>query len=376
MTTNQIYAIVNSINSQGAAISNITATDAQSFISLGNDILSSDSNTESFLNRMVQLIGLHIFSYREYRNKLKRMYKNDFEWGAIVQKVAVAMPEAETDESYNLVNGQSVDHWKVSKPEVFQKLFVTRTPYKFRMTRAYHQMQEAFRDEASFERFWAACAGELRNAIEFSIENLGRATIANYIAEVSGTAREIPLVTQFNTELGLTGQDALTAQTALHSDLFLNFAIGRINHHANMMGELTVRYNDGTKPRFTPEDKRVIRLLSDFDTRAQTVTQYAAYHDRFVSVGGEWDSIAYWQNSKVGEESKISVKRKSDGTTKNISNIIAVVNDVDALGLYKEKEWTLSTGWNADGSYITQVHHLIQLWFNDLSENFAFFTLN
>lgn len=376
MNTNQIYAIVNSINSQGAAISGVTVTDTASFVSLGNDVLSSDTNTESFFSRLVQLIGLHIFSFREYRNKLRHMYKNDFEWGAIVQKVAVGMPEAEADESYNLVDGQSVDHWKISKPEVFQKLFVTRTPYKFRMTRAYHQLQEAFRDEASFERFWAACAGELRNAIEFSIENLGRATIANYIGEVQGTQREIPLVTQFNTELGLTGADALTPQTALHSDLFMNFAIGRINHHANMMGELTVRYNDGTKPRFTPADKRVIRLLSDFDTRAQTVTQYAAYHERFVEVGGDWDSIAYWQSSKLGDESKVIVKRKSDGTQKTVNNVIAIAHDIDALGLYKEKEWTLSTGWNADGSYITNVHHLIQLWFNDLSENFAYFTLN
>lgn len=376
MQTNQIYAVVNDVVKQGAAISNITAVDAQSFVALGNDILSSTNNVESFMERLVQRIGKSIWSFREYRNKLGDMIKDDFEYGAIVQKVAVLMPEFEKDEAYNLVDGQSVDHYKISKPDVVQKLFVKRSPYKIRITRPLWQIKEAFVSEADMGRFIASVMGEVRNAIEFALEELGRATLCNFIAEVQGTAREIPLVTDFNTEMGLTGADALTATTALHSDLFLNYAIGRINHHAKMMTEMTVRYNDGTKPRFTPEDKRVIRLLSDFDTRAQTVTQYAAYHDQYVSVGGVWDTISYWQNAKRGNEANIIVKRASDGTQKTINNVIATIYDRDALGMYKKDEYVLSSPINADGAYQNTVWHLMQLWFNDTSENFVFFTLN
>ena len=376
MDTNQIYAVVNDINKQGMAISPITAVDTQSFVSLGNDVLSSSVNTENFLQRLVQRIGKQIFSFREYRNKLGDMVKDDFEWGAIVQKVAVLMPEFEADESWELQDGASVDHWKISKPDVFQKLFVKRSPYKVRITKSLYQMQEAFLNEESFARFISAVMGEVRNAIEFALEGLGRETLCNFIAETEGTAREIKLVSDFNRELNLSGADALDATTALHSDLFLNYAIGRINHHAKMMTEMTVRYNDGTKPRFTPEDKRVIRLLSDFDTRAQTVTQYAAYHDRYVSVGGTWDTISYWQNAAIGDEANIIAKRASDGAEKAINNIIGVCYDRDALGMYKKDEHVLTTPWNADGAYMTTVYHLLQLWFNDLTENFVYFTLN
>ena len=376
MTTNQIYTVVNDVVKQGTALANHTVVDTQSFVSLGNDVLSSSTNTESFLNTLVQRIGKSIFSFREYRNKLGDMVKDDFEFGAIVQKVAVKMPEFEADEAWDLQDGQSVDMFKVSKPEVVQKLFVKRTPYKIRITRTLEQLKEAFISEADMGRFIASVMGEVRNAIEFGLEELGRNCLANFIGEVAGTAREIKLVTEFNTEMGLTGQDALTAQSALHSDLFLNYAIGRINHHANMMTEMTVRYNDGTKPRFTPVDKRVIRVLSDFNTRCETVTQYAAYHDKYVSIGGIWDTISYWQNSKAGSEGNIKVKLASNGQNKNINNVVAVLYDRDALGMYKKDEFTLTSPVNADGAYYNVVHHLRQLWFNDVCENFCYFTLN
>lgn len=376
MTTNQIYNVVNDVAKQGAALANHTVVDTQSFVSLGNDVLSSSTNTENFLNTLVQRIGKSVFSFSEYRNKLGDMVKDDFEFGAIVQKVAVKMPEFEADEAWDLQDGQSVDMFKVSKPKVVQKLFVKRTPYKIRITRTLEQLKEAFISEADMGRFIASVMGEVRNAIEFGLEELGRNCLANFIGEVAGTAREIKLVTDFNTEMGLTGADALTAQSAVHSDLFLNYAIGRINHHANMMTEMTVRYNDGTKPRFTPVDKRVIRVLSDFNTRAETVTQYAAYHDKYVSIGGIWDTISYWQNSKVGAESNIKVKRASDGTSKTVNNVVAVLYDRDALGMYKKDEFTLTSPVNADGAYYNVVHHLRQLWFNDVSENFVYFTLN
>lgn len=373
MTTNQIYTLVNDVVKQGIGQNTITATDAQSLVALGNVVLSSNTNTEAFLNTLVQRIGKTILSFRDYRNKLADMTLDDFEYGMIVQKIAVKMPVAEADESYDLQNGASIDPWKISKPEVLQKFFVKRTPYKFRMTRSYNQLKEAFTSAEKMGGFIAICFGEVRNALEFALEELGRVTLANFMAE---TDKVVNLVTDFNTELNLTGADALTPTTALHSDLFLNYAIGRINHHAKMMTEMSIRYNDGSKPRFTPIDKRVIRLNSDFDTRCQTVTQYSAYHERFVQVGGVWDTMSYWQNFTEGQEKNIIVKRASDGTEKTINNIIGVIYDRDALGIYKRGEYALTTGWNADGAYENTVWHCEQLWFNDLSENFLLLTLN
>ena len=118
MTTEQIYTLVNTVNSQAFGHSALTVSDTSSLISLGNTVLSSSTNTEAFLNTLAQRIGRTILRFREYRNKLGDMVLNDFEYGAILQKIKVNMPEAESDESYDLIDGNTVDHYVIAKPSV------------------------------------------------------------------------------------------------------------------------------------------------------------------------------------------------------------------------------------------------------------------
>ena len=87
MTTQQIYTLVNTVNSQAFGHSALVVSDTSSLISLGNTVLSSSTNTEAFLNTLAQRIGRTILRYREYRNKLGDMVLNDFEYGAILQKI-------------------------------------------------------------------------------------------------------------------------------------------------------------------------------------------------------------------------------------------------------------------------------------------------
>ena len=120
MDTNQIYQLVNAVNQEAFGANALSVKDTAGLVSLGNTILSSNANTEAFLNVLVQRVGRTIISYRRYQSKLADMVRDNFEWGAILQKIRVHMPEAEDDESYDLVDGQSVDHYKVAKPDVEQ----------------------------------------------------------------------------------------------------------------------------------------------------------------------------------------------------------------------------------------------------------------
>ena len=115
MTTEQIYTVVNGAAAQALGTGAIAAVDTASFVSLGNSVLSSSVNTEAFLNTLAQRIGRTIISYREYKNKFRDMVLNDFEYGAILQKIKVAMPSAEEDESYGLTDGQQHPQHEVAK---------------------------------------------------------------------------------------------------------------------------------------------------------------------------------------------------------------------------------------------------------------------
>ena len=115
MTTDQIYSLVNSAAEQSIGSVGVSVMDTSTLVSLGNTILSSSVNTEAFLNTLAQRIGRTILRYRDYRNKLRDMVVNDFEYGAILQKIKVVMPEAVADPAYSLTDGQSVDRGRRSR---------------------------------------------------------------------------------------------------------------------------------------------------------------------------------------------------------------------------------------------------------------------
>lgn len=371
MTTEQIYSLVNSVNSQAFGSSALTVTDTSSLISLGNTVLSSSTNTEAFLNTLAQRIGRTILRFREYRNKLNDMVINDFEYGAILQKIKVVMPQAESDDMYGLTDGQSVDHYVVAKPQADQKLFVTRTPYQFHITIQRETLKEAFLSDNAMGSFIGIVFGEVRNAIEVSLENLGRVTLASAIAEASASvSRVVPLVSNYNAETGST----LTATDCVFDSAFMRYAIARMNSMRDRFEDMGALYNDGTLDTFTPARDIRFRILSEFDRMLETQVQYAAFHDEFVKYEGVYSRINFWQAAQT--PASVNIKKPSDGVATSVSNVIALMADRDAMGIYKKDEDVMTTPVNAAGAYYNTYWHEKQLWFLDLSENFVIFTLN
>ena len=374
MDTVQIYDIVNSTVSQAIGESALTIVDARGLISVGEVVLSSSTNTEAFLNTLAQRIGSTIRRFRDYNNKFKDMIVSDMEWGAILQKVRVEMPEAVADPTYSLVDGEAIDHYTVSKPKANQKLFVTRTPYMFKITIQRETLKEAFLSPEIMGSFISLIFGEVRNAIELSLENLGRLTLNAAMAEVRQNSQVIALVTEYNTERNLVDEDALTAQTAIYNADFLRFAIMRINNIIDQIQDMSVLYCDGTLPTFTNKENMKIRILSGFQRRLETVVEYAAFHDQFTSVDGAYSTINFWQSEQT--PSCVTIKRPSDGNTWTQNYIVACIHDRDAFGIYQIDENVLTTPVNAAGQYYNQFWHEKQGRFVDTSENMVIFTLN
>ena len=371
MTTEQIYGLVNTVNAEAFGHSALTVTDTSSLISLGNTVLSSSTNTEAFLNTLAQRIGRTILRFREYRNKLGDMVLNDFEYGAILQKIKVHMPEAEQDDSYDLIDGNTVDHYTIAKPSVDQKLFVTRTPYQFHITIQRVHLKEAFLSPEAMGSFIGIVFGEVRNAIEISLENLGRVTLATAAAEYS-SSREIALVTDFNTEYNPT--PALTAAEALHNEEFLRYAIMRMTNLIDMMQDASELYNDGTMITFTPREDIRMKVVSEFQRRIESNVLYAAFNEKFVDIPEGYKTINFWQASQSPYD--VNITRPSDQTATTVNNVVAILYDRDAMGVYKIDEEILTTPVNAAGMYYNQYWHEKQLRFIDLSENGVIFTLN
>ena len=373
MDTNQIYALVNDTVAQAIGRTDVTRLDTEGLISVGNVVLSSSANTEAFLNTLAQRIGRTIYRFRDYNNKFKDMVVSDFQWGCILQKIKVKMPDAVSDPTFSLTNGESIDHYTVAKPAVTQKLFVTRTPYMFKITIQRDTLREAFLSPDAMGSFIALIFGEVRNAIELALENLGRLTLCGAMSEISQSTQIVRLVTDYNTERNLVGDDALTASTAIYNADFLRFAIYKINTTIDMMQDMSTLFNDGTVPTFTNKENMKIRILSGFQRRLETVVEYASFHDQFTSVDGSYSTINFWQGEKA--PSNVSVKKPSNGDAFTEDYVVACIHDRDSFGIYQIDETVLTTPVNAAGQYYNQFWHEKQGRFVDTSENMVIFTL-
>lgn len=367
MAVNQIYSIVNSVNSQTMGVTNLTVVDEQGLISLGQTVLSTNGLADTWLNSLAQRIGRTIISFREYKSKYSDMVLDSLQWGNIVQKIKVSMPEATEDESYSLVDGQSIDMYKVSNPKVTQSFFTTETPYQFFVTIKRTQLEEAFTSERAMNGFIGAIYGEVQNAIELSLEGLARNCLNNFIGERFASGKcTYNLLSMYNTETNKT----LTVNTCKHDKDFLAYCVSRIKLISNYMENMSTLYNDGTQTRHTPKSLQHLRVLEDFESRLETVVQYQAFRDGYVKLEN-YHTTSFWQSVK--DPSSINIKIASKGTSIQRPNILAVLYDRDSLGIFKKDSWNSTTPFNSAGGYYNTYYHHKELYFNDLSENFIVF---
>ena len=369
MDTTQLYEIVNEVAKESMGTEDIDVIDTSSLVSFGDAVLSSQTNTEAFLNTLVQRIGKTIISYRPYTSKLSLLDVGDMEFGQIMQKTKTKMPVAIEDDTYNLTDGESLDMYVVSKPEATQKLFVKRTPLAYMKTFQTKPLKEAFLNAEAMGNFVASIFGEIRNAIELSQENLGRLTMASYMANAKAT-QVYDLVSLYNTA---TGESVPTGEDALYDNAFLRFAIQKMKNIAYKMETMSTLYNDGSETRHTPAELQRVVTLVDFMTALETQVEYAAFHEQYVSLATNI-LVPYWQAQESPFDIKVTGEDAQD--EKDLTNVVGFIHDRDALGTYRREEEVLTTPVNARGRYYNTYYHIDNLYFNDLSENGVVFTLN
>lgn len=361
---NNVYAIVNDIAQQATGTKAVTVVDTASFIDFGNSVLSSNDATEVFTQTLLLKMAKSYTTWRPYESTLRDLMVSGEEWGAIYQKIDAEVPDFVADETFELVDGQSVDQYVVRKPTPSQKLFIKRSTYTNYVTIGRKQLMGAFESEAAFARFIQLIFGKMRIKLDFATENMARLAIGSYIAN-AGSAQIVHALTNYKTESGRT----LTKAAALLDPAFMAYLAGEIELVSKRLRNLSKVYNKEGKERHTPRGEQRLLVYDLVQSRLQTVVQYNAYHKELVELK-EFIEVPYWQGEQTRDSIIVTVDDGHGGTeTKTVENVAAFIFDRFALGTFRYDEETLTTPVNARGRYYNVFHHAEQLWYNDLSEN-------
>lgn len=379
LTANQIYSIVNEVAKQAMGSKAIAVVDNKGLIALGDTVLGSDATKNNFINALTDRIGRTIVSFRAYHSHFPDFERDSIEWGNILQKLKIGMPDAEKDESYDLVDGTSVDQYKINKAKVNQMLFTSENPWQTHITVHLEALEKAFIDTSAMGAFISGMFGEVQNRIELAMENLSMECVNNLIGEISAKKatqpnRVIKLVTAYKTA---TGVDHTTAPlNALNDEEFLKYTVRTMNRISSTMEYMTSGvFNDNTSlvyTRHTPKSEQRLLLFIDLVNALKTNINSKAFNMEQVAIDLPFTTVPFWQSLKSPDG--INIKTAS-GSTIVQSGIMGILYDREAMGTFKKKYNSITSPVNAAGQYYNVFYHMITMYYNDLTENAVIFLL-
>ena len=366
----QIYSILNDVAKQSLGTEAIAVVDTQSFISLGDKVLKSDTDTENFLSKLTDRIAKTVYSVRNYTGINKNLMREPFDYGVIVQKIHVEMPEAKENNAWEIGKpGYTPTYAPVIKPTVSQKLFNKLSTWEIDVTIPDFMLKTAFLNESSMATFIDAIFTAMNNAMVMCADNNANLIRANFIGNKIHSAKPtqaINLLKEYNT---LTNAN-LTVASCLRDVDFLKWATMQISLWTKRMRVMSKLFNEDSNSKFTSGEYLVLDVLQDFASSTATFLQSDTYHKELVALP-MYNEVPYWQGSGTSfafaDTSKISVK--IDGTNEvTQGGIIAVAYDYNAIGTTINEPRSTTERNNKD-EYTNYYNKATIGCFNDLGEN-------
>ena len=388
MKVNQLYALINTVTVEVLGKGAIVKEDLSNVVSIGKALENADK-IDNYVKKLVNHIGKVIFVNRLYAGNVPSVLMDSWEFGSILEKISVDLPDAEMNASWDLTDRESYDPNVFYQPKVSAKFFNSRVTFEIPMSFTEIQVKESFSNAEQLNGFVSMLTTAIENSMTVKIDALIMRTIANFMGEtvvndlniagdkqpividptVSGV-RAVNLLKLYND--GATV--ALTKTNALKNPDFIRFATYQISLYADRMTKISSLFNVEKRERFTPESDRHVVLLSDFAKASETFLASITFNPDHVALP-EHESVPFWQGSGeqylFSDTSKIDVKT-SAGNEVAIDGILGVIFDRNALGV-TNLDRRVTTNYNPKAEFYTNFYKFDAGYFNDLSENFVMF---
>lgn len=397
-TVNQIYSIMNSLNGQANSGTSLTTVDTRSFISYGDEILSSENsaNKETWFATLMDRIASTIIDNRAYATREDAgLWREPTEYACVLQKIHSKMPSVSADPAFLSPSDlSSTNPFAPTAREIEQRLYNKVSAFMIADTIPDVQLKTAFESEAKMAAFLDSLMMTTQNAFTRSIENLARACRSALIATSihEGGAHYVKLLTGFKTTIG----DSDPRQSWTSSDIdailvdrdFLRYASLQIALHIDRMQRMTDIYSADGYERWTPREYMNIAILSEFDRAVSSYLAADTYHEQLLSIPTENKIVVpFWQStgSDYAISSTSAVKmviprttgtseQQAEGYTINESLIIGTIYDSEAAGITIDERRTRSL-YNPKDEFTNYWHKGRQMYYVDATHPHVVFQI-
>lgn len=380
MKVEQIAEIVNQTTAEVTGTEALDTLDLNKVVETGAEVLDNDKLIDNYVKNLVDHIGKVVFVNRPYTGSTPSVLMESWEYGAIMEKIQYeGLPEAEDNDSWDLIDGKSYDPNVFYKPNVSAKFYSEKRTFDIPMSFAQRQVKSAFSSAGQLQAFFAMIETAISNGMTVKMDSLVQSTIANAIATVYSNRLTNPvqfydLVAAY---VSATGDNTVNADNALVKPEFTRWASMHVKRVLARMKKLSTLFNTGGKYRHTPADRLHLIMHSDFIASAEAYLYSDTYHNEFVKLP-KAEEVAFWQGSGTGfdweDTSKIIVKPSGMDDVVTVKNIVGIAFDRDALGV-SNIDRRVTTNWNPRAEFTNNWYKFDAGYFNDFNENIVVFTL-
>lgn len=378
LSYNDIATLLTDITQQATGRKVITPVNTYEFVAVAQTALRTGYDT--LLNAISQVMNRTLFSIRPYTRKLGGIQVDNIRFGNHVRKLNIADDGFVEDVSMYLEDQESVDMYKINKPNVLQTNFYGAQTYAKQTTIFDNQLDQAFTSPDQLQEFFNMVLMNRSNQIEQAHESLARACIANFIAAkyTADTENVVHLLTEYN---AFTGQ-SLTATSVYQPDnykAFMQWVYSRVEGISSLLTERTIKFHMNVTgkeiSRHTPRNLQKMYMFAPTWFQTQTMALANIFHTGYLRMV-DFEVLNFWQSIDTPDEIQVRpsyvdntgalVNSTSDVT---VNNIFGIIFDYEAIGYTVVNQRSNNTPFNARGRYSVIWDHFVDRYWNDLTEN-------
>ena len=385
MKVTQIAELVNGITEQVLGKSaELTAENLKNIVDVGTSLTDS-ANIDNYVRALADRIGKVIFVDRPYSGSAPALLYDAWDYGSILEKISAEMPDATINETWELTDGKDYSQDVFHKPVVSAKFFNKKVTFECEQSYTERQVKSAFISPSDYNAFLTMLYNSVEKSMTIKIDGLISRTINNMIGETvhadfatvtdgdyskSDSVRCVNLLKQYN---GISGK-SLTVEKCFYDPDFLRYSAFVIKSYTDRIKRISTLFNVGGKDRFTPTDKQMLILNSDFATFEDVYLSSDVYHNEIVKIPN-YSTVPFWQSSGKNFNRDVTTAidvTLNDGTNIAFGGIVGVLFDHDALGVTCTDR-RVNTYYNAKAEFYNNFYKFDSSYFNDLNENFVVF---
>ena len=382
MEVRQVYELLNTTTKEVLGKTDLVLEDLSNVVDVGNELFSATSY-DNYVKTLVDAIGRVIFVNRKYEGSVPSVLMDNWEFGAVLEKVRCEPFEATANGTWDLEDGKEYPQDTFYKPKISVKFFNKRETFEVPVSITDKQVKSAFTSAQELGSFFELIYNQVDESLSIRVDELCRMTINNFIGETlktdeitsetastKSTARCVNLLKLYNDKTGAK----LTSAKALNDETFLRYCSKVMKMYRDRLKSVSTIFNVEGKVTHTPESMLHVVLLSEFESSVESAVMSNTYHNEYVSLP-KHETVAYWQGSGLdfdyASASKINIKTVS-GVSIELGGIVGVMFDRDALGVSNTHRY-YTTHRNDKHEFSNFWYKYDAGWFNDFNENFVVF---